>query len=335
MAGVLASGILRHRAYILLVLSLIVAGVGLVAQAPASRIATRSDVDKWMTELSNWGRWGKDDEKGTVNLITPARRKAAAALVTEGFSVSLSRDTDSTAAPDNGTPFVHKMSEPAGGAFNMDEFGIFFHGWAYTHFDALSHVFYKDTMYNGFPASSVTKAGAGKLAVTAYRDGIAGRGVIVDIARLKGVPYLDGPTAVYPEDLDAWEKSTGVRIGAGDLVFVRTGRWARRAAKGPWDPGAESAGLHASSARWLKARDVAVFGSDTSGDVRPSGVDGVDFPVHQLLLVAMGTPMFDQCDLEAVASAAAARKRWTFFVTAAPIRAVGGTGGPVNIVAIF
>ena len=335
MAGVLASGILRLRLLILLFLSLVGAVAGLAAQAPSSRTATKADVERWMIELSNWGRWGADDEKGTVNLITPARRKAAAALVTEGFSVSLSRDTDETAAPDNGTPFVHKMSDPVAGAFNMDEYDIFFHGFAYTHLDALSHVFYNGRMYNNFPASSVTRTGAGKLAVTAYRDGIAGRGVIVDIARLKGVPYLDGSTAVYPEDLDAWEKSTGVRIGAGDIVFVRTGRWARRVAKGPWDPGAESAGLHASSARWLKARDVAVFGSDTSGDVRPSGVDGFDFPVHHLLLVAMGTPMFDQCDLEAVASAAASRKRWTFFVTAAPIRAVGGTGAPVNIVAIF
>ena len=314
---------------------IVAAGVGLAAQTPASRAVTKADVDRWMTELSNWGRWGKDDEMGTVNLITPARRKAAAVLVTAGFPVSLSRDTDSVAAPDNGTPFVHRMSDPVGGEFNMDEYDISFHGFAYTHFDALSHVFYQDKMYNGFPASSVTKAGAGRLAVTAYRNGILGRGVIVDIPRLKGVPYLDGAAAVYPEDLDAWEKSTGVHIGAGDIVFVRTGRWARRAAKGPWDAGAESAGLHASTARWLKARDVAVFGSDTSGDVRPSGVDGVEFPIHRLLLVAMGTPMFDQCDLEAVSAAAATRRRWTFLVTAAPMRAVGGTGAPVNIIATF
>ena len=312
------------------------AAVGLAAQTPPARSVTKADVDRWMTELSNWGRWGKDDEMGTVNLITPARRKAAAALVTEGLSVSLSRDTDSVAGPDNGTPFVHKMSDPVAGEFNMDEYDISFHGFAYTHFDALSHVFYQDKMYNGFPTSTVTKAGgAGRLAVTAYKDGIVGRGVIVDIPRLKHVPYLDGATAVYPEDLDAWEKSTGVHIGAGDIAFVRTGRWARRAAKGPWDPGAESSGLYASSARWLKARDVAVFGSDTSGDVRPSGVADVEFPIHRLLLVAMGTPMFDQCDLEAVATAAATRRRWTFLVTAAPMRAVGGTGGPVNIIATF
>jgi len=314
---------------------LLAAGLGVASQAPSPRTATKTDVDRWMTELSNWGRWGKDDEIGTVNLITPARRKAAAALVTEGMTLSLSRDTDSVSAPDNGTPFVHKMSDPVAGEFNMDEFDISFHGFAYTHFDALSHMFYQDKMYNGFPAASVTKAGAGRLAVTAYRDGIMGRGVLVDIARMRNLPYLDGGAAIYPEDLDAWEKTTGVRISAGDIVFIRTGRWARRAAKGPWDAGAESAGLFASSARWLKSRDIAVFGSDTSGDVRPSRVDGVDFPIHRLLLVAMGTPMFDQCDLEAVSQAAATRRRWTFLVTAAPIRAVGATGGPVNILASF
>jgi kynurenine formamidase len=316
--------------------ALVVAGVSLAAERQAtSRPTTKADVDRWMTELSNWGRWGADDEKGTVNLITPARRRAAASLVTEGFSVSLSRDTDTISAPDNGRPFVHTMSDPVAGEFNMDEFGIFFHGFAYTHFDALSHVFYEGKMYNGFPASSVSKAGASRLAVTAFREGIVGRGVLVDIPRLKNVPFLDGSAAVYSEDLDAWEKSTGVRIGAGDVVFLRTGRWARRATKGPWDPGAESSGLHATAARWLKARDVAVFGSDTSGDVRPSGVDGVEFPIHRLLLVAMGTPMFDQCDLEAVSAAAASRRRWTFLVSAAPIRAVGATGGPVNIIATF
>jgi hypothetical protein len=118
------------------------AAVRLAAQTPPSHTATKTDIDKWMTEVSNWGRWGRDDEKGTVNLITPARRKAAAGLVTEGVSVSLSRDTDSVAAPDNGTPFVHKMSDPVAGEFNMDEYDISFHGFAYTHFDALSHVFY-------------------------------------------------------------------------------------------------------------------------------------------------------------------------------------------------
>ena len=130
---------------------LLLAGVvGLSAQTPVSHTTTKADVDRWMSQLSNWGRWGKEDEKGTVNLITPARRKAAAALVTEGFSVSLSRDLDTVAAPDNSSPLVHKMSEPVGGEFNMDEYDIFFHGMAHSHMDALSHVFANGQMYNGF-----------------------------------------------------------------------------------------------------------------------------------------------------------------------------------------
>jgi kynurenine formamidase len=288
-----------------------------------------------MTELSNWGRWGKDDELGTVNLITPAKRKAAAALVHEGVSVSLSRDTDSQKAIDNSSPFVEKMSPPVDGQFNMDEYTIFFHGFAHTHLDALSHVFYKDKLYNGFPQSAIHPDGATKLAVTALRDGIFTRGVIVDIPRMKNVPYLENSAVIYPADLDAWEKKTGVHIESGDVVFIRTGRWAQRAAVGPWDIGNASAGLDPRSIAWLKKRDIAMIGGDAATDALPSGIDGIDFPVHQLLLVAMGTPMFDQCDLEELGKAAAARKRWTFLFTAAPLRVTGGTGAPINPIATF
>jgi kynurenine formamidase len=296
---------------------------------------TRADVDRLMTELSNWRRWGADDERGTVNLITPATRRAAAALVTEGFSVSLARDTDTEPGPDNPSPFEHTMSEPVAGAFHMDSYSVFFHGFAHTHMDALSHVFYNGRMYNGFPASSVDQTGAGRLAITQYQDGIFARGVLVDIPWLRGVHYLEPSTAIYPEDLDAWETRTGVRIGSGDVVFVRTGRWARRAAVGAWDIGTASAGLHASTASWFKARDIAMLGGDAASDVLPSGITGVDFPLHQLLLVAMGTPMFDQCDLEAVSAAAVARNRWTFLLTAAPLRITGGTGAAINVTATF
>ena len=327
---------MRHSRHFILVIIAAFASVASGADSAASRTASKADFERWMTELSNWGRWGAADEAGTVNLITPARRRAAAALVTEGASFSLSRDTDTRMGPDNGTPFVHKVSDPVGNEFNMDEYDIFFHGFAVTHLDALSHVFYQGKMYNGFAASTVSKeGGAGKLAVTAWRDGLVGRGVLVDIPRLRKVPYLDGSTAVRPEDLDAWEKSTGVRIGAGDIVFVRTGRWARRAARGAWEIGTQSAGLDPATARWFKSRDIAVLGTDTSGDVIPSSIAGVEFPMHLLMLVAMGTPLLDQCDLEAVATAAAARNRWTFLVTAAPLRVLGGTGSPVNVIATF
>ncbi len=306
-----------------------------IVHAQHAQRLTKNDIDRFMVDLSNWGRWGKTDQKGTVNLITPARRQAAAKLVTEGISISLSRNTDTEKAIDNDTPFGHKMMIAVGGEFNMDEYTTAFHGFATTHFDALSHVFYRGKMYNGFPQSSVTERGAGELAVTAYRDGFFTRGVLIDIPQLKGVPYLEPSTAIYPEDLDAWEKATGVHILPGDAVFVRTGRWARRAQKGPWNASEHSAGLYATCAKWLKEKNVALLGSDGSHDVLPSGVDGVAWPVHQILLVAVGMPLFDNCDLEALSQAAAARKRWTFLFTAAPLAVTGGTGSPLNPTATF
>ncbi len=303
--------------------------------AQPERRLNKADVDRLMTELSNWNRWGKTDQKGTANLITPAKRQAAAKLVTEGFSVSLSRDTDTEKAIDNDNPFGHKMMIAVGGEFNMDEYTTAFHGFATTHFDALSHMFHDGKMFNGYPQSAITDRGAGQLAVTAFRDGFFTRGVLIDIPRLKKLPYLEPSTAIYPEDLDAWENSTGIKIQPGDAVFIRTGRWARRAEKGPWDASAHSAGLYATCARWLKQKDVAVLGSDGSHDVLPSGVDGVAWPVHEILLVAVGMPLFDNCDFESLAKAAVARNRWTFLFTAAPLAVTGGTGSPLNPIATF
>ena len=315
-------------------LAALLLAVSLFAQTP-QRPLSKADIDNMMKELSNWGRWGKDDEKGTVNLITPAKRRQAAALVKEGISISLARNTDAQKGIDNSSPFIEKMSPPVDGQFNMDEYTVFFHGVAHTHFDALSHVFHDGRMYNGFPESDVKPDGTRALAVTAYSEGLFTRGVLVDIAWLHNVPYLDPSTVIYPADFDAWEKKTGVHIQSGDAVFVRTGRWAYRAAKGPWDIGSHAAGLSPLCARWLKQRDVALLGSDSSHDAAPSGIPGVSFPVHQLLIVAMGMPLFDQCDLEELAKAAASRNRWTFFFTAAPVRVTGGTGGPVNPIATF
>ncbi len=152
------------------------------------------------------------------------------------------------------------------------------------------------------------------------------RGILVDIARLKGVPYLEAGTAIYPEDLDAWEKQSGVRVGAGDVVIIRTGRWARRAAKGAWDVGGLSAGLHASCAAWLKKRDIAVLGSDDGSDVAPSQIEGVTHPIHQTMLIAAGIHILDCCDLEALGAACEKRKRSEFLLTIAPLAVPNGTG---------
>ena len=122
---------------------------------------------------------------------------------------------------------------------------------------------------------------------------------------------------------------------SGDVVFVRTGRWKLRDEKGAWSPSDEAAGLFASCAKWLKDRDVAMLGSDAASEVIPSRVQGVPQPIHQLVLIAMGMPIFDNCDLEALGDEAEKQNRWEFLITAAPLPVVGGTGSPLNPIATF
>ena len=299
---------------------------------------SRTTVDAWMKELSNWGRWGKTDQLGAVNLITPEVRRRAAALVKEGFSVSLSRDADAVRAVDNSRPFERKMISSGVDPkpmFAMDTYTMSFHGASLTHFDALSHMVYQGKAYNGYAQEEINASGAHQLAVNSYKNGFFSRGILMDIPRLKGVRYLELGTPIYPEDLEAWEKQAGIKVRKGDIVFIRTGRWARRAEKGPWDTDQQSAGLHVSCARWFKQRDIAMLGSDIHAELMPSPVAGIAYPMHQLLLIAMGVPMLDNCDLEALGEAAASRKRWEFLLTAAPLSVPFGTGSPLNPIATF
>ncbi|MDP9171983.1 MAG: cyclase family protein, partial [Acidobacteriota bacterium] len=315
----------------------VMAGLVCLGAEDPSHLTSKADIERWMTELSNWNRWGKTDQVGAYNLITPGKRKEAAGLVKDGYSVSLSHDALTEKAADNPDPFIHKMNftgaHPNGDWF-MDEYTVNFHGLAHTHMDALAHTAWKGKMYNGFPQLDVTEQGAKELGITGFRNGIFTRAVLVDIPRLKGLPYLEPGVAIYPEDLEAWEKKSGVKIGSGDVVLIRTGRWARRAAKGPWDT-SRVAGLHASCVPWLRKRDIALAGSDACLDVLPSQVEGVVQPVHQLLLIAMGTPILDNLDLEAAADEASKRNRWAFLITASPLTVKGGTGSPLNPIATF
>jgi len=322
---------MRHRVLAVLVF----ASVAIVGSPQES--VTKETVDGWMAELSNWGRWGDEDQRGSVNLITPAKRIAAAALVTEGFSVSLARVVEKEPAPDNPRPFGHKMLKTgeSGGQFVADEYSVEYHGLAHTHFDTLAHMSFAGKSYNGFEMAEVNEQGAPHLAVTNYKDGIFTKGVLIDIPYLKGVDWLEPRTPIYPADLDAWEKMSGVKVEAGDVVFIYTGRWKRRDAQGAGRRGEGWAGLHASTAKWFHDRDIAMIGSDVISDVMPSGVEGVGQPIHQMMLVAMGTPILDGCDLEALAEAARARKRWEFLITAAPIPVGQGTGSPLNPIAVF
>src|SRR5215467_12880682 len=174
---------------------------------------TQADMDRWKKELSNWGRWGKDDQKGTLNLITPAKRKQAAALVKEGFAVSLARDADMVKSVDNPQPYEDVMTNVSKTG-SGDKITISFHGYAHTHFDGLAHHFLNGQLYNGYSHDNVTMEGmAQKNAVINDKDGVFTRGILMDIPRLKGVPYLEPGTPIYVEDLEAWEKQAGVKVG--------------------------------------------------------------------------------------------------------------------------
>jgi kynurenine formamidase len=304
-------------------------------QSASARTVTKSDYERWKTELSNWGRWGRSDEIGAINLITPAKRRQAAALVKEGVSVSLARDVDTEKAVDNPQPYERSML-----ALGSDRFGVAFHGVAHTHLDSLAHVHYDGVFYNGYrpDADAVMKAGGhSKNSIINLKHGILTRGVLIDLPRLKGVPYLEPGTPIYAQDIEAWEKMAGVRVSAGDALFIRTGRWAHRVARGPVDLSrtGRRAGPSASVIPWLKQRDIALLGSDVPPSVAPSDLVGEPGPVHDFALVSLGVHLFDNCDLEALAEAAAARKRWEFMLTVAPLPIRGGTGSPVNPIATF
>jgi kynurenine formamidase len=220
-------------------------------------------------------------------------------------------------------------------AYVVDTISVSYHGNNTTHLDAPSHIYYKGRLYNGYPQSSYTDRGAGKDDVMSMKNGIFTRGVLFDMPKLKEVSYLGDNEAIYVEDLEAWEKKAGFRVEAGDAVLVRTGRWVRVREKGPLDLNQAAPGLYASCAKWLQDRGAAILGSDVVQDVRPSQVEGVNQPIHQMALMALGMPLIDNADLEALGEAAAQRRRWTFLLTMNPLRVPGATGGPVNPIATF
>lgn len=324
---------MRYVAMSLMVLLLGMQCGALLAQTESPTVVTPELYERWKKDLSNWGRWGKDDQIGALNLITPAKRRQAAALVTEGFSVSMAGDADTVKAVDNPNPYEIRML-----TIGNDRISVQYHGIAHTHLDSLAHIHENGVFYNGYKpdAATVMKEGHSKNSIHNVKNGIFTRGILIDIPRLKGVPYLDAGTPIYIEDIEAWEKQSGIKVSPGDAVFVRTGVWARRKAVGPWlrgrADGGRSAGLDPSVIPWLKQRDVAVMGSDHPQYVSPANLRGA---IHDFALVHLGVHLFDNCDLEALADAAAERKRWEFLFTAAPLPIRGGTGSPANPIATF
>jgi kynurenine formamidase len=293
------------------------------------------EVLAFLQTLSNWDRFGPRDQLGTLNLITPEKRAAAARLVRSGRTVSAARPLPTEPCLENPNPVAHHMIGTATEGWGGDYFAIAPHGFATTHIDALCHIFHNGTLYNGYPIEKVTAHGALELGIHELRDGIVSRGVLLDIPRARGVPYLETGEPIFCDDLERAEQDAGLRVEPGDVLLVRTGRWALRQARGPWDASRAAAGLDASCLPWLHARGVAALGCDSVSDVIPSRVEGVPLPIHTVAIVALGLHLVDNLELEPLAQACTAEMRWEFLLMLAPLVLLRGTASPVNPIALF
>jgi kynurenine formamidase len=291
--------------------------------------------------VSNWGRWGPDDERGALNYLTPEKVAEATGLVRSGRTVSLSRPLDTEREPDNPEPADHHMTmlgakdHPDGLAFVKDYIGVDYHNDSHSHLDALCHVSYDGSLYNGRRADSVSATGAAVETVELLKDGLIGRGVLLDIPRTRGVSWLEPGDSVLPGDLDEAERREQVSVGEGDTLLVRTGHATRLDELGPWDTGSAKAGLHPKCADFLSERRVAALGSDSNSDTAPPVTEGVGFPIHVLALTAIGVHLLDYLLFDELAGACEEAGRWEFLFVAAPLRIAGGTGSPLNPIAIL
>ena len=293
-------------------------------------------------ELRSTTGWAADDRRGGLNNITPRLVAAAAAEVRLGRHVSLAAPIEQERAVDNHEPVRHEMTHPPGGRidsrglhFAKDRLVLDVHGEVDSHLDALCHVIYEGRLYNGVSAATLGAGGPTELSIDIAHNGIVGRGVLLDIPRLRSVDWLEPGDHVMLDDLIEAEKAQNVRVEPGDLLFVRVGHRRRRNELGPWNASEARSGLHPEAARFLAERRVAALGSDGNNDSAPSPCPGVAFPIHVLAMVALGLHLMDFLQFEELAEVCAEAGRWSFLCVAAPLRLPNATGSPVNPIAIL
>jgi kynurenine formamidase len=307
-------------------------------------IPSEADVIGYFDALSNWGRWGPDDQLGTLNHITDAKRVAAAREVRAGEVVSCAWDLDTVPRVDHIFGPTQRFmigtgqglpEQPRGGGA-LEHIGLVYHGYTVTHLDALSHIFWDRRMYNGAPADAVSSfGGAARNAVTAAAQGIVTRGVLLDVT--DGRSWLEPGEGVFAADLDGAAERAGVTVEAGDVVLLRTGYGRMVRERGHYNVRAEGRpGLHVEALPWLHERGVAAIAADTACGRMPNPeYPSIHDPVHAVGIVAMGLWLIDNCDLEALSATCARLGRATFQFLLSPLRVVGGTGSPANPLAVF
>jgi kynurenine formamidase len=308
---------------------------------------SQDDLLKWMSsDLRNWGRWGDDDQRGTLNHLSPEKTLHAVSLVSEGVTVSCARPVDFKASVDVPRPPQHFMVS-AGDTYRqgesvdrqvaMDYFGMIFHGHTVTHIDSLAHFFWDGQTYNGRPSSVVSTAeGATEFDVMAGSGGIVAKGVLVDAPLLREVDFIERGDGVGLADIEAAERTHGVRVEKGDVLLLRTGQLGRREVVGPVDVWVDgSAGPSPEILPLLHEREVAVLGSDTGNDVGPNPYERFSNPVHQVGIVSMGLWILDNAWLDDLAEACKQRGKWEFMISILPLKLPAVTGSPVNPIVIF
>jgi kynurenine formamidase len=291
--------------------------------------------------LKNWGRWGTADERGTLNHIDASRIAAALKTVTGDTTIGLGHALSARPGATNHYPIAHgtmpdggyRLADGSHVGHHLEYIGMRPHGQAITHLDALCHFSVDGLTYNGRRVADTPMPEHGTVA--AMRAGVVGRGVLLDVPRALGVDWLEPGQAVTPELARFTEGSQRTQVGPGDILLVRTGRRAREAKLGPWKTMEQLAGCDTGLLPWMNERGVAMLGGDGVSDTYPSPLAGLRTPVHVLALVAMGLPLIDNCALEELASACAARSRWEFLFVMGALDYPGGSSSPVNPIAIF
>jgi kynurenine formamidase len=311
---------------------------------PATRQVARAEFDAIFASCSNTGRWGAEDERGALNFITAREVASAARLVRDGMAIGCGWPLDTVAGPDNPRPALHHMTKLADvhrpGSPDLrtaaDFVAIEFHGDAHSHIDALCHVAYRGSLYNGVPAEgTITSQGARRQAIDIAGSGIVSRGVLLDVPLLRGTRWVQPGEAISAAEFVAAEAATMTKLGQGDIALVRTGHARRRLEAGPWPAAESKAGLDVGVMPILHERRVAAIGFDGDGEAAPSPVEGVTSPVHAIGIAAIGLHFLDSLLLEELARACSVRRRWEFLFVIAPLRLAGGTGSPVNPIAIL
>jgi kynurenine formamidase len=315
---------------------------GTAAASPSPGRMTESEFRGLYQRLRAQLPWGPEDRRGAMNSLGPAETRAACLEVELGLTVSLAAPVEGRVTPDNPEPARHQMIGPPatqkagpGLAFGMDRIDMNIHGNVDSHIDALCHVIFDGALYNGVDAGTIADSGAAELSIESAAEGIVGRGVLLDVPRTRGVPWLEPGDSVTPDDLLATERDQGVQVGRGDILLVHVGHRERRNERGPWDSAAARAGLHPEVMPLLAERQVAVLGSDGNSDTAPSVADGVDFPVHVLAINALGMMLLDWLQFGELVPVCRDARRWSFLCVIAPLRLPTGTGSPINPIAVL